>query len=58
MKDSASLIGWIKAIQNKNQCFSNVFGIENSYPSVPSELLTKAISFTSEIAPSTTDELF
>ena len=44
-QESSTVINWFKNMKNKKKCTFMQFGIEEFYPSVPSELLRKAISY-------------
>ena len=44
-KNSASVIDWFKAIDNKQECKFTVFDIEQFYPSIKESVLLKALEF-------------
>ena len=50
-KNSASVIEWFKAIENKQQCTFIVFNIESFYPSISLDLFNKTLKFAKEIIP-------
>ena len=44
-QEISTVRNWFKNIKNKNKCIFMQFDIEEFYPSIPKELLLKAISY-------------
>ena len=55
-KNTAALIDWFKAIENKQRFSFICFDIEEFYPSISQDLLINALDFTSDYDNITTDE--